>query len=130
MEQSRKHSRQREAILTCLRATDQHPSAEWVYRQVKAEIPNLSLGTVYRNLAYFAGTGEVKSLGKVAGQERFDGDTHPHTHFVCKKCGAVMDWPTEAEQIPAEAEQIACSMGVRITDMELRFGGLCANCLS
>lgn len=127
MEQIKKHSRQRDAILACLRATDTHPSAEWIYRQVKSELPNLSLGTVYRNLSYFASTGEIRSLGTVDGQERFDGDIRPHAHFICKNCGTVLDWVEE--DISAEAEEAASSLGVKITEVDLRFSGLCAGCL-
>ena len=57
MEQT-KHFKKRDAILTCLRGTTTHPSAEWIYMQLKDEIPKLSLGTVYRNLAY------IKEAGK------------------------------------------------------------------
>lgn len=129
MELIRKRSRQREAILACLQATDLHPSAEWIYRQVKKEIPNLSLGTVYRNLAFFTETGKAKSLGAIDGQERFDGDVSAHPHFICKRCGTVLDWPVEAEKMLPEAEESARSLGVRITETEIRFSGLCAECL-
>ena len=53
MEKTTKHFRKRDAILTCLRETDVHPSADWVYAQLKPQIPDLSIGTVYRNLALF-----------------------------------------------------------------------------
>ena len=55
----RKHSRKRDAILSCVRGTTCHPTAEWVYTQLKPEIPDLSLGTVYRNLAMFKQDGEI-----------------------------------------------------------------------
>ena len=51
MEQTRKRSKKRDAILSCLCNTDTHPSAEWIYHQLKPQIPDLSLATVYRNLA-------------------------------------------------------------------------------
>ena len=87
MDTIRKHSKKRDAILNCLRETDAHPSAEWVYSRLKPQIPDLSLGTVYRNLALFKETGEAISLGTVMGLERFDGRTDPHIHFVCTRCG-------------------------------------------
>lgn len=127
MEQSRKHSRKRDAILACLRMTDAHPSADWIYRQLKPEIPDLSLGTVYRNLAYFADTGEIKSLGSVGGQERFDGDVRPHSHFICRDCGAVLDWPEEETGV--DTENVEETLGVRITEVDLRYSGLCGECL-
>ena len=127
MEQVRKHSRKRDAILACLRSTDAHPSAEWIYRQLKPEIPDLSLGTVYRNLAYFADTGEIRILGTVAGQERFDGDVQPHSHFICRNCGAVLDWPEEETSV--DTQSVEEGLGVRITEVDLKFSGLCADCL-
>ena len=82
----RKRSRKRDAILACVRATTCHPSAEWVYQRLKPTIPDLSLGTVYRNLSMFKDEGLVISVGTVGGLERFDGNTKPHTHFVCARC--------------------------------------------
>ena len=87
----RKRSRKRDAILACVRATTCHPSAEWVYQRLKPTIPDLSLGTVYRNLSMFKDEGLVISVGTVGGLERFDGNTKPHTHFVCTRCSAVLD---------------------------------------
>ena len=58
-----RHSPKREAILQCLRSTTCHPSAEWVYSQLKPRIPDLSLATVYRNLARFRAEGAVQVIG-------------------------------------------------------------------
>ena len=65
-----RHSPKREAILECLRSTTCHPSAEWVYAQLKPRIPGLSLATVYRNLARFRAEGTVQVIGleKAAGE--------------------------------------------------------------
>ena len=67
MEQRSKHFKKREAILNCLRSTTCHPSAEWVHAQLKAEYPDISLGTVYRNLALFKEQGLIISVGTVNG---------------------------------------------------------------
>ena len=91
MEKRQNYSRKREAILQAVRGTTLHPSAEWVYRELKPVFPDLSLGTVYRNLAQFKADGMIVSVGTVNGQERFDGATQPHSHFVCDKCGCVLD---------------------------------------
>ncbi len=121
-------SRKREAILNALRDTDAHPTAEWVYRRLKPEYPDLSLGTVYRNLGRFTETGQAVSLGVIAGHERFDGDTEPHAHLVCERCGAVMDvygaLPGEGE-----LESISERSGCRIESASLTFRGLCRDCL-
>ena len=70
-----RHSPKREAILECLRSTTCHPSAEWVYAQLKPRIPDLSLATVYRNLARFRAEGTVQVIGCVDGEDRYDGNT-------------------------------------------------------
>ena len=123
----RKRSRKREAILDCLRQTDVHPSAEWVYRRLKPRIPDLSLATVYRNLALFKQEGLICSLGVVQGLERFDGDTSPHVHFICTGCGRILDLP--GLQLPAElASQAVQITGGQVTGASLRFYGVCRHC--
>ena len=93
METRTKHFRKRDAILTCLRSTETHPSAEWIYENVRQEIPDISLATVYRNLALFKEQGMISSLGTVKGIERFDANTAPHVHYICTSCGDVVDLP-------------------------------------
>ncbi len=126
MEQT-KHFKKRDAILTCLRGTTTHPSAEWIYMQLKDEIPKLSLGTVYRNLAYFKEAGKAISVGTVKGIERFDGNTSPHVHFICNSCGAVIDLPEVAvpEELKASAES---DCGGSVCSCQLSFNGICSNC--
>jgi Fur family peroxide stress response transcriptional regulator len=68
-----------------------HPGAQWIYEQLKPEIPDLSLATVYRNLNLFRIEGAALSLGVINGEERFDGFTGPHPHLACERCGAVRD---------------------------------------
>ena len=63
MEKTIRHSKKRAVILTLLQSTDIHPSAEWIYQSLKSTQPNLSLGTVYRNLSFFQNQGMVKSIG-------------------------------------------------------------------
>ena len=81
MEPTRKRSKKRDAILSCLCSTDTHPSAEWIYHRLKPQIPDLSLATVYRNLALFQREGRIISVGVVQNLERFDANVHPHAHL-------------------------------------------------
>ena len=122
-----KQFRKRNAILAYLRSTDVHPSADMVYAHLKPEIPDLSLGTVYRNLSMFRPQGTVGSVGTVNGVERFDGNTVPHGHFICTGCGRVLD--LEGVTLPQEALDAAktCSGG-SIEGFQLQFTGLCAAC--
>ncbi len=128
MEGTRKHSRKRDAILTCLRGTNVHPSAEWVYNQLKPEIPDISLATVYRNLSLFKQQGLIASVGTVNGVERFDGITAPHVHFICTSCGSVLDFPQV--EVPASLNRsVESRCGGRITGCQLSFQGTCGACL-
>ncbi len=123
----KKHSKKRDAILECIKGTTCHPSAEWVYTQLKPQIPDLSLATVYRNLALFLEEGTISSLGVVQGLERFDGNTQPHVHFICTGCGSVIDLPSLT--VPTELEsQVSDELGAAITASVLSFQGLCRSC--
>ena len=121
-------SRKRQAILQAVCGTDCHHTAEWVYQAVKPQYTDLSLGTVYRNLAKFKEEGLIASLGVINGQERFDGDTHPHDHFVCSKCGAILD--VSQYELPLELFQaLSERYSLRVDSHELIFRGLCPACL-
>ena len=127
MEARSKHFRKRDAILTYLRHSDQHPSAETIYSQLKQEIPDLSLGTVYRNVSLFKQQGLIQSLGTVLGVERFDGNVEPHVHFICHSCGCIRD--LHNLPVPEELSATAArETGARIEQCQLIFTGTCAEC--
>lgn len=121
-------SRKREAILQAICSTTSHPTAEWVYQKLKPDYPDLSLGTVYRNIARFKEEGAVISVGIVAGQERLDGTVVPHNHFVCEACGAVIDL---AESILPDSidRDVAKNYGVEVQSHNLTFYGKCSDCI-
>ena len=128
MERAIRYSKKREAILNAIRCSKAHPSAEWIYHTLKPEHPDLSLGTVYRSLLFFQQQGMIQSIGVVNGQERFDGETNPHSHFVCSKCGAVMD----LDRIPMDANlsrQVEKLYGIQVQRHELTFYGTCKKCM-
>ena len=127
MEQKTKRFKKRDAILDCVRQTKVHPSADWVYARLKPDISDLSLGTVYRNLALFKEQGLITSLGTVKGVERFDGNIDPHVHFICTECGAVDD--LMEIQLPSELTATATQMcGGSIQSSQLIFTGKCRKC--
>ena len=127
MERTAKHFRKRDAILTCLRQTDTHPSADWVYAQIKSEYPDISLGTVYRNLALFKQQGFIQSLGTVNGVERFDGNVLPHVHFICHCCDSVIDLP-HMEVPESLSSRAAEETGGEVVSCQLTFTGRCRSC--
>ena len=128
METTTKQFRKRNAILNYLRSTDIHPSAEMVYSHLKQEYPDISLGTVYRNLAMFKDKGEIISVGTVNGVERFDGNTMPHVHFICTGCDGVSDLPQIA--VPeALNREVTTQTGGKIDMCQLTFVGRCNQCI-
>jgi len=124
-----KYSRQRAAILAYLRSRKDHPGADAVYEHVREEFPNISLGTVYRNLTLLAETGEIARLqfGEL-GIDRFDADTSRHEHFVCSSCQAVID--LDMGDISAIDEEAARDFDGKIMGHRIYFTGLCKNCLT
>ena len=122
-----KYSRQREAILSYLRSTTSHPTAENIYFKIREEFPKLSLGTVYRNLNLLAENGVILRLSCGDGVEHFDAVTQPHNHFICRACGSVLDLKVESmETIDKEAEQ---HFSGKIDGHEVYFYGTCSKCL-
>ena len=128
MERTVRYSKKREAILSAIQGTSCHPSAEWVYRQLKPRHPDLSLGTVYRNLDFFRQRGQVQSVGVVQGQERFDATVTPHSHFICNCCGSVSDLPGIRPETGLE-QAVSSQYGFAVEHYKLTFYGLCPSCL-
>lgn len=128
MEKVRKNSQKRNAIYEVLKNTKTHPTAEWVYMQVKPTIPNISLGTVYRNINQFKDEGKLISVGVVNGQERFDADISPHTHFVCNKCGCVIDIAKLLEEKEI-TDDIFNKFGAKVIETNIVYKGYCQNCV-
>lgn len=128
MKAVQKYSRKREAILDALRAANDHPSAETLYTRLKPRHPDLSMGTVYRNLALFAENGDAVCVGNVNGQDRYDARIAPHAHFVCTRCGAVADLDTP-DALEALSGQVEAQTGGRVLRHNAVFFGLCADCL-
>ncbi len=118
-------SSKREAIFKTIASTKSHPSAKWVYDQLKDEIPNLSLGTVYRNIALFKKQGRVMTVCNVNGEERIDADVSDHAHFVCECCNNVYDL-VNSEQGPIEKQLL--QNGFEIKRKNLVFYGICKKC--
>ena len=127
MNTAHKHSKKRDTIMQTIRSTNCHPSAEWIYNQVKPIYPDISLGTVYRNLALFEQSGEVVAVATVDGQKRYDATTKPHTHFICECCGSVIDIETRQSD-KALYDKIDSDYGFSVNYHNLTFYGKCKNC--
>lgn len=123
-----KHSRQRDCIHKCLVNRYDHPTAEMVYLSIKDEFPNISLGTVYRNLSLLSDLGEIRKITTGSGPDRFDGNTVPHYHFLCRKCGCIRDLPLEV-QTGLNTLASENFPGI-IEEHTIQFLGICPDCVS
>ena len=129
MGETKKHFRKRDAILECLRSTVAHPSADMVHEMLQAEHPDISLATVYRNLALFKQQGLISSVCTVKGVERFDGNTINHVHFICEECDQVSDLHEIVIPNSLSQEVIDCS-GNQMHSCQLTITGLCSGCIN
>ena len=120
------YSRQREALLNVLKSTRSHPTAYWVYEELKKQIPNISLGTVYRNLAKLQQNGDIIKLNVVSDKERFDAFTMQHAHFVCNTCGEVLD--AQSPDFKDFCDKTEKNLGCYIESQSLTFYGVCSKC--
>ncbi len=127
MESRRITSKKRKAIYDLLRADTGHPTAETVFNRLKGEYPELSLGTVYRNLAVLEEGGLIFRVGTVDGQERYDARLDPHAHFVCSRCRRVSDieLDDDAERLIMDIER---RFDCKTQSFLLTIKGLCGEC--
>jgi Fur family transcriptional regulator, peroxide stress response regulator len=117
---------QRDAILLVVMNTMSHPGADWVYDQVRKEIPNISLGTVYRNLKLLAEAGQIREIEVPGSLSRFDRNISNHYHFRCEKCRCLFDLD---ESVDRSMElKIARKTGFKVKRHFLEFIGLCLDC--
>lgn len=124
--QNLKYSRQRESIKEFLMTRTDHPTADTVYENIRRQYPNISLGTVYRNLSLLSEIGEILKISTGTGPDRFDANTAPHYHFICKSCGSVIDLSIESiEHINTLASQ---NFPGQIEGHCTYFYGTCCNC--
>ena len=126
MEKKLRHSHQRDMIYNYLLSSKEHPSAEMIYDELKKIEPNLSLGTVYRNLKLLEELGMVVKVTNVNNVERYDAITSDHIHFVCDKCGAVLDLPSFDQNIIKE--RFANNEFGNIEWVNVILGGTCQKC--
>lgn len=123
---STKFSRQRQAIWINLKDRRDHPTAEEIYNSVRQQYPNISLGTVYRNLMHFREEGLIRTVEVGDGVIHFDPDTSEHDHFICTSCGRVTDIRgIDSEKIRAAASR---NFSGEIRGYSTYFYGLCEDC--
>ena len=122
-----KYSRQREAIKKYLSQTKEHPTADTIYMDIRETYPNISLGTVYRNLNLLVERGEVLRLIGMDESDRYDANTHDHYHFLCNECKRVLD--IEMESIDKIIDKANKNFSGKIEGHVTYFYGKCDNCI-
>lgn len=121
-----RNTRQRQAVLEVVRHTDSHPDAAWVYERVRTELPNISLGTVYRALDTLVAQGELIKIQGAGDAARFD-VPHPHMHhFLCAGCGRILDLPLDLPDLGALRDQLPA--GVVLSEVSVVLRGRCDRC--
>jgi Fe2+ or Zn2+ uptake regulation protein len=121
-----RYSHQRERIFRAVVESCEHPTANMVYEQLKADMPRLSLGTVYRNLNQLADAGRLKKIPLADGSCRFDKTKEAHSHIVCEVCGGVADVHLPSLQALEQTIAEETDFVLRSYDVVLR--GVCKNC--
>lgn len=122
-----KYSKQRESIKDFLATRYDHPTADVIYTNLREVFPNISLGTVYRNLALLSDRGEILKISTGDGPDRFDGNTAPHNHFICKRCHSVMD--LKMDNIDHIKEAAGQNFDGQIDSYITYFTGTCHDCM-
>ena len=121
-----RESKQRKTILKIIKSANSHPTADWIYEQVKKTISGISLGTVYRNLRFLVESGQISELDLASGVSRFDGNAQNHYHFRCEQCGCVFDVDEPVNKMMNA--KVARKTGFKVTHHRLEFRGLCQGC--
>lgn len=121
-------TKQRDIILEELRSVVSHPSADEVYQMVRVRVPNISFGTVYRNLKVLKELGEILELDYGKNHSRFDGNPTYHYHFACEECGRIFDIDIPINQ-SVDAD-VSRRTGLKVNRHRTEFYGVCKDCMS
>ena len=123
----RRRSRQRSRIYELIAGSKLHPTAQWVYRTLREEIPSLSLGNLYRNLNILVGEGKIVLRDCGDNTEHYDAVTEIHYHFICNACGKISDLRMPVQRaITKKAQKLTRHS---ITGHTINFFGTCTSCL-
>lgn len=109
-----------------LAQTEEHPDAEYVFRNVKKRIPAISFDTVYRTLRLLHEKGVISRVSSTSDRARFDANMRQHHHFVCEQCGAVHDFYSDKFDgltPPSEVSEFGTAASVQV-----QVRGVCNQC--
>jgi len=116
---------QRILIYKHLIANESHPTADEIYQNIKTEYPSISLATVYKTLETLEGHNLITKVNSLHDLARFDGDTSPHHHMICKGCKKIVDvYDSRFNDLPFPA-----SNGFKVKSYRIQFEGTCESCI-
>lgn len=111
--------------MAALQRDRSHPTADAIYHVVKAELPHISLGTVYRNLKLLSHAGHILEIEIAGGPNRYDFRTEHHYHFHCEGCGRVIDVDLPYQH---HIDEDLSAMGFAVSRHAIQFYGRCSDC--
>jgi Fe2+ or Zn2+ uptake regulation protein len=120
-----RETKQRRVVYQTIKSTRTHPTADWIFEQVRSTMPKISLGTVYRNLSVLKSEGLVREVMGTDRRARYEANTAPHAHFVCSACGEIRD--VEGLSL-VDWRPLKDLVGCEVTEQRLEFVGLCPAC--
>ncbi len=121
-----RNTAQRDTVLRVVEESCDHPSAETIYTRCREIMPEISLGTVYRNLKVLVELGKIREVSILNAGDRYDKTVGLHAHFRCKHCGKVLDVPTkDLESLEKRVENVT---GFKVEGTEVLFVGVCDRC--
>jgi Fur family peroxide stress response transcriptional regulator len=119
-------TRQLEAVFQALQGDPTHPFADEIYRRVRKKLPRISLATVYRNLQRLAEDGKIRTVLLGERVARYDPETSDHDHFICERCGRVIDLFLARDR-QVDLTPLA-NAGYVVTTHNLTVYGVCQTC--
>lgn len=123
-----KFSKQRELILNYILNSHEHLTADAIYADLKKDNPELSLGTVYRNLTKLTEIGAIKKVSLPNQVDKFDKNLEPHAHFICDECGSITD--INIPGMDKFLDKVSDEDGISIRKYDLTLNGICKKCKS
>ncbi|WP_291941242.1 transcriptional repressor [Cetobacterium sp.] len=123
-----KFSKQRELILNYILNSHEHLTADTIYADLKKDNPELSLGTVYRNLTKLTEIGAIKKVSLPNQVDKFDKNLEPHAHFICDECGSITD--INIPEVDKFLNKISKDEDISIRKYDLTLNGTCKKCKS
>lgn len=121
-----KFSKQRKLILDTILESDIHPTADYIYNHLKKDNPELSLGTVYRNLSQLVDNGFISKVSIPNQADRFDKNLSSHAHLICNSCGEIYD--LESNNIDNFINAVSAKENISINSYDIIFNGTCKSC--